>query len=434
MNRCKYWPHMALGGLILMATTTATDAGILYPDPPDGWAYTYEGAADDFGDAQGFNALDGVWDHSHSDWWDGSAPGDGPLSPPGPPMPGGVGAFGGGEDGPTYLRIQDTGDPTVHGFPDPSNRKLYFTHDLAPDIPDLDLQVMDNGITISFRTRLATDGPLDDQYPEAAAPAPWPAGGKGYPIANSGRAMFNVYQEGRPGDDNEVLGFSLLTGGEAGEFGIPTGGLIMNNLVGDEPISAIDTTDPGVINIREVSDADLIDWREFWITIRPDPTGKGTHQVDVYMDGGGGRSSFPITAGRNTDVAPGASLAMGLSSGTRFGAFDVDFFSVQSGIFIPPSPTGDMDIDGDADFDDIPGFVLGLTEPAVYLSTIGVAPNVRGDTDGDGDLDFDDIPGFVIILGGTGTLESVPEPSTLVMACLLSAGCALLVVRGRRHG
>jgi len=412
----------------------AAQAGILFPDPSAGWAYTFEGDADSFGNAQQTEALDGTWAHFDADRWDGSAPGDGPLAPPGPPSPGGVGAFGGGASGPTYLRIQDTGDPTAHGFDDPSNRKIYFTHDLTDDIPQLDTQVLDHGITISFRARLATDGPLDDQFPEAAAPAPWPAGGKGYPIANSGRAMFNVYQEGRPGRDNDVVGFALITGGEAGEFGIPTGGLIMNNLVGNTPSSAIDTTDPGTINVRPVSDGDLTDWREFWITIRPDPTGTGTHQVDVYMDGGGGRSSFSITAGTNTDVSAGAHLAMGLSSGTRFGAFDIDFFSVQSGIFIPPSPKGDLDIDGDVDFDDIPSFVLGLTEPAVYLSTIGVAPSVRGDIDGDGDLDFDDIPGFVALLGGTGPLQSVPEPATVALAWLLVASGAWPARRRRRHG
>lgn len=73
--------------------------------------------------------------------------------------------------------------------------------------------------------------------------------------------------------------------------------------------------------------------------------------------------------------------------------------------------TGDMDCDGDVDFDDIDDFVLGLQNPSDYEANFGVPPSFKGDTDGDGDQDFDDIGGFVDILQPAG-VQHVPEPAT----------------------
>jgi hypothetical protein len=75
---------------------------------------------------------------------------------------------------------------------------------------------------------------------------------------------------------------------------------------------------------------------------------------------------------------------------------------------------GDLDCDGDVDFDDIDEFVLGLNNPAEYENQFGLPAHIKGDTDGDGDLDFDDINGFVNLLSGSG-VEPVPEPSALVL-------------------
>jgi hypothetical protein len=93
---------------------------------------------------------------------------------------------------------------------------------------------------------------------------------------------------------------------------------------------------------------------------------------------------------------------------------------------------GDMDCDGDLDFDDIDDFVLGLNEPTAYENLYGVPSSLKGDADRDGDLDFDDISGFVSFLGPSSQarLQSIPEPSAhllWVMGSLLLC-CAL---RGR---
>jgi len=92
------------------------------------------------------------------------------------------------------------------------------------------------------------------------------------------------------------------------------------------------------------------------------------------------------------------------------------------------SQPGDLDLDGDVDFDDIGDFVIGINDPAGYQAAHGVPGWAAGDIDGDGDLDFDDIPGFAELLGNTGTpasqsrLQAVPEPASAVLVMLALAG------------
>jgi probable HAF family extracellular repeat protein len=90
---------------------------------------------------------------------------------------------------------------------------------------------------------------------------------------------------------------------------------------------------------------------------------------------------------------------------------------------------GDMDLDGDVDFDDINPFVLALFNETEYEEMFGVPPELYGDIDGSGNHDFDDIPGFVAIIVGNGAsaaVQATPEPSGLVRA--LIGGVILLVV------
>jgi hypothetical protein len=66
---------------------------------------------------------------------------------------------------------------------------------------------------------------------------------------------------------------------------------------------------------------------------------------------------------------------------------------------VVPMP-GDMDVDGDVDFDDIDDFVMGLSDPLGYEALHGIPASFNGDIDGDGDFDFDDIDDFVAVLAG----------------------------------
>lgn len=95
--------------------------------------------------------------------------------------------------------------------------------------------------------------------------------------------------------------------------------------------------------------------------------------------------------------------------------------------------SGDMDCDGDVDFDDVDDFVLGLADPEGYEALYGVPPVAKGDMDTDGDVDFDDIPGFVAELGVT---QTVPEPPTgsLVITCGLLGIGVLLAGAGMQRG
>ncbi len=61
---------------------------------------------------------------------------------------------------------------------------------------------------------------------------------------------------------------------------------------------------------------------------------------------------------------------------------------------------GDMDCDGDVDFDDINPFVLALSDPVAYQQQYPSCNLLNADCDGDGDVDFDDINPFVAILSG----------------------------------
>ena len=86
------------------------------------------------------------------------------------------------------------------------------------------------------------------------------------------------------------------------------------------------------------------------------------------------------------------------------GRIDIGAFEVQ----LP----GDMDFDGDVDFDDIEGFVLGLNDPAAYQAFHGAPPSWNGDADGDGDQDFDDIDDFLALLTPPAPLRAQSSVET----------------------
>ena len=85
-------------------------------------------------------------------------------------------------------------------------------------------------------------------------------------------------------------------------------------------------------------------------------------------------------------------LDAALAAGPNGGGAGNDF-----AITIPPLPDdddvvlGDVDGDGDVDFEDIPGFISLLT---------GGGFQAEADIDGDGDVDFEDIPLFIQLLTG----------------------------------
>ena len=264
--------------------------GVPAPAGPAG--YAYDGGA-----------LDDTWNHDNgSDAWDGTGPGEG--------NPGGAASLT--EDGVTFLRIQDTGDPRDYGMPDPSNRKVYLTHPI-----DIGL----DGTRLEFCARVATSAPLDDKHPDGGAGIePWPAGSAGYHIRDNGKGMIGI------SDGVGIISFSLAKAGETGFEDVTTDVLVMNNLVGTEPSGNVDTGDAAVATnmIALWNTFDATQWNTFVIDIAAG--GAGTHIVSLSVNGGLAES-FEVTTGTGLE---GSSpyIAIGSSGTGPFTAFDVDYISV----------------------------------------------------------------------------------------------------------
>ena len=302
--------------------TTPAWGGVDYGDP--GWSYVFEGDAADPGVSQGaqFDALDGTWQYANgSSSWDGT--------PIGTVKPGGISALLEGET--TFVRIQDTGNPANHGFGgDPSNRKMWFGHDT-----EAAADLLDTGVTLSFRARITTGDPLDDLHPDGGgAITPWPAGGLGYAVRDSGKGMFCLRQA-----TEGIVSFTLVT---AADIGGASGGLTMSGLNGGAVTGDVDWGE-GTNNLLPIADVTV--WHEFWITIEADTTGGGSHRVDVYVDGALTATSFHVTNGSgHEDEMDGMTyLAMGSPGTGVSAAFDSDFFAFAPGV-LAPIPVKECDL------------------------------------------------------------------------------------------
>jgi hypothetical protein len=255
----------------------------------DKGSYTYDGDV-----AAG--SLDGTWDHDNgSDQWDGTGPGAG--------NPGGAAALV--EDGVTFLRIQDTGDPRDLGISEPSNRKVYLQHNIGGGL---------DGSTLACAIRVATSAPLDDQL----SGDPWPEGGIGYHIRDNGKGMFGIAEPGVG-----IISFSLAKAGEI--EGIDVDSLVMNSLVGAEASGDVDHSDAAAataLNSLAIDDATA--WNTFVIDIAAG--GAGTHVVTISANGGE-PVSFDVTAGSGTQ-GDANYITVGSSGTGGITAFDVDYISV----------------------------------------------------------------------------------------------------------
>lgn len=368
------------------------------------WAYQFNGdAAADGGDEA--TSLDGTWSHNNgSDAWDGSEIGseDG--------LPGGVSALTDGDA--DFIRIQDPGDPRdTLGVSDPSNRKVYFTHNLSQDfaedaLPENFDTIVDDGVTLHFRIRVATaaTGPMDEMHPDGGTEtSPWPADGIGYHQHDSGKSMIAIKQADGPNiafglSRSELVNEELL----ADEDGNAQEGLILPHLLQDgdlsgesDPSSTPGTLSTGVGNILPTDD--ITQWQEYWIIIESGTTlvdgfEDGTHIVTVYSATAGdplSASTIGITAATGDDVSGENYIAIGAGATPRSGAFDLDFLAWTPGIHAPklrddsPGPVpGDADGSGTVDFADF----LALSQNYGKVD----AAFADGDFNGDGIVNFTD--------------------------------------------
>jgi hypothetical protein len=360
----------------------------VYPDPVGGWDTLYDGAAD-------FTALG--WTHANgSDEWDGSEIGD-PAS-----APGGVSRITEGDD--HFLRLQDTGDPRDFGFPDPgSNRKVMLLTDLTGDIASGDT-LLDDGVTLHFRARVATSGLLDEAYPAGELdPLPWPANGDGWIIHDGGKGMVGVHQAPGAGAEG-TISFSLCTLDTGGLSDIPgpVDGLTMNGLDFDAPSGAVDTGEAFEENFLEF---DPRAWHEFWVTIVRDTTVPpvGTHVVSIYRDGSEVADVFTVTSGDGEDATT-PYLAMALGATPNSGAVDIDYVHLKQGVFVPqpgPGPAAPFRVTGfSVDFQAGNATLTWLSEPGATYS-IDLSP--------DGLKTWNQVVDS-IASGGASTSATVPLP------------------------
>ncbi len=302
--------------VVLTAMFSSYALASVYPAPANWWAHMYEGKKASPGGA--FSALDGTWSHDNgSDAWDESEIGQG--------APGGAMALE--EDGTTFLRMQDCGDPRPNPA-DPSNRKIMFGHSITGDVGgDVAGTVLDTGVTISFRARIPTSGPLDDLN-DGGSKTPYPVEGDGYVPHDGGKDNFNVRQS----NGDKVISFALCLAADDDELE-GRSGLTMNKLNGTTVTGDVDIQgdEPGTVQVLEF---DPTQWHEFWITIQADPTGSGTHMVQIYMDGSLEPDVFYVTAGNGDDYSD-SYIAMGVGATPQSGALDIDFFGYQPGIYAP---------------------------------------------------------------------------------------------------
>ncbi len=336
---------LRLAACLLISQAGPAWAGVSYKDPTGGWTYLFGGdkdATDDFG------ALDGSWSHDNgSDAFDGSKIGEDGTAP------GGIAVITEGST--TFLRVEDTGDPRNQGFTDPSNRKIYFTRDISEFDPDG--EILTAGVTLTFRTRLATTGLLDRQVPSV---------GDGYNIQDNGKSTFGIFQQ-----SGGIISFALSTNGSDDRALNPTGALLMNKYVESGDNTQVDSADSG--EHREFPVASTADWNEFWITIQGRADEVNQYDVNVYANGSTTPTKLVVTSGAGSEFAA-SYLGFGQHSTGQLGAVDMDFYGFKPGVLVPQAngpvgPVGDFNGDGQlgvADIDQLTSAVRGNSTEAKY--------------------------------------------------------------------
>ncbi len=305
-------------------------------------------------------SLDGTWIYGGgSDQWDGSTNGgifiNGGF---------GVGNKPGGwtvytESGVTFLRMQDTGDPRTAQpsgtFSDPSNRKLMMARSMA-NLDGASSSQLSDGFTVCFRARIPTPakatGALDPLYPSAGlpgnpGPTAYPAGGDGYVTFNGGKGNIMMHDQSSPPAGDLTYGASIAfsltqtndnNGSSTNQAGFA--GLTMNELNGSSASNNVNFGQGSGTNLYAL---DPTDWHEFWITLKADPSGRGTHEAYVFVDGNLIPKLFHMTAGASEgSVDPSGAgyrgstfIAIASPSTGQSCAFDLDFLDYKLGEFYP---------------------------------------------------------------------------------------------------
>ena len=278
--------HVGIG-LFLSAMSASAS---LYIPPVGGWLHAYDGSVD---------PTTVGWAHNNgSDAWDGSG-----LS---------SGVNGGGAEvqtqgGDTYWRISDR---LSGGSP---NQKIFFHRVLSEGLPVDPLAPGGPGVTIHLRSRLPTQAVGNGFF----------ANPDGFPPSSgqfNGAGMFEVFtgDRGNP-DTTKAIGLSLHEQG--GLKGIWLNG----------------AADGGSTH-QVIPLADVTAWQEVWATVAP--ISGTTHEVNLYLNGSTTALTYTVDSGGHNIEGSSVftpSIGMGVPSTGGQAEFDVDFFNVSFGTFVPVS-------------------------------------------------------------------------------------------------
>jgi len=252
---------------LLMVTPLAF--GQEWGDPPGGW----DGWYNDWADLADWNHDNG------SDQWDETEPGVG--------APGGV--IVETVDGDPVLSIEDTGDPRDAGFPEPSNRKIYFQQEATSAG-----NIFEDGATFIARWRI-NPNPLE-------APA------NGNDLHDGGKGHVGIVHDSAIAGDTTDYNLS---------FCLDTGGLLYFANESQAPLEV----------------GDEFQFHAVWATA---VISGGAVSLNVYVDGGMTPAfSGDVTLGDGTDGNFANYVAVGMGSTGRDGAIQVDYIGFKSGIHEP---------------------------------------------------------------------------------------------------
>lgn len=167
----------------------------------------------------------------------------------------------------------------------------------------------------------------------ANGPKPYPVGGDGYVVADNAYGLLTIRQL-----TGGKIAFSLTTTNDTGG-GLATTpkanfqGLSMNGLNGT---ALTNTVNFGQVPSQFLS-LDPTEWNEFWIVLRKDDSGLGTHTAHIYTNGAPSAQVFHLTAAASAgDYAAISYVTLGMSQTAQMGAVDVDFLAYKFEAVFPP--------------------------------------------------------------------------------------------------
>ena len=193
--------------------------------------------------------------------------------------------------------------------------------------------MLDDGATIHFVARIPTDGPLDSLVNADGSRSPYPETGDGYTHHNDGSLGMIGIKQGNGG----YIAFTLRTdydsrnndGADIGVFS----GLQLQPALGSSIITGTDISAADTVNTIAL---DPTEWHDYWVNIKKDESGVGTHEVSISVDGGEFQS-FSVTATNHVNYSGMPVLRMGLGNTGMSGAMDIKAFDFAPGLLPAPA-------------------------------------------------------------------------------------------------